>query len=75
MPIIRLSTIFSFLSDQAGQIDQPPALLGPTFQLPLVFFRGAGAEMRQSQGMAVVAELPGVTLFGNFLTPVFFYVL
>jgi len=36
---------------------------------------GAGAEMRRSLGLAVFAGMLGVTLFGIFLTPVFFYVL
>jgi multidrug efflux pump len=43
--------------------------------LPLVVARGAGAEMRQALGVAVFAGMLGVTLFGIFLTPVFFYVL
>jgi multidrug efflux pump len=43
--------------------------------VPLVVATGAGAEMRQSLGRAVFAGMLGVTLFGIFLTPVFFYVL
>jgi multidrug efflux pump len=43
--------------------------------LPLVVAHGAGAEMRQSLGTAVFSGMIGVTLFGIFLTPVFFYVL
>jgi hydrophobe/amphiphile efflux-1 (HAE1) family protein len=43
--------------------------------LPLVIARGAGAEMRRALGTAVFAGMLGVTLFGIFLTPVFFYVL
>jgi multidrug efflux pump len=42
--------------------------------LPLVIATGAGAEMRQSLGTAVFAGMLGVTLFGIFLTPVFFSV-
>ncbi|HEX3149814.1 MAG TPA: efflux RND transporter permease subunit [Gemmataceae bacterium] len=42
--------------------------------LPLVVAEGAGAEMRQSLGAAVFAGMLGVTLFGIFLTPVFFRV-
>jgi multidrug efflux pump len=42
--------------------------------LPLVVASGAGAEMRRTLGMAVFAGMLGVTLFGIFLTPVFFYV-
>jgi multidrug efflux pump len=36
---------------------------------------GAGSEMRRSLGTAVFAGMLGVTLFGIFLTPVFFYVI
>jgi multidrug efflux pump len=43
--------------------------------VPLVVATGAGAEMRQSLGTAVFAGMLGVTLFGIFLTPVFFYVI
>src|SRR6185369_2346212 len=39
---------------------------------PLVISRGAGAEMRQAMGVAVFAGMIGVTLFGLFLTPVFY---
>jgi multidrug efflux pump len=42
--------------------------------IPLVFARGAGAEMRRTLGMAVFTGMLGVTLFGIILTPVFFYV-
>jgi len=42
---------------------------------PLVIARGAGAEMRHSLGTAVFSGMFGVTLFGIFLTPVFFYVI
>ena len=43
--------------------------------VPLVFATGAGAEMRQVLGIAVFSGMLGVTLFGIFLTPVFFYVI
>jgi multidrug efflux pump len=43
--------------------------------VPLVLARGAGAEMRRTLGTAVFSGMLGVTLFGIFLTPVFFYVL
>ena len=36
---------------------------------------GAGAEMRQAMGIAVFAGMIGVTIFGLFLTPVFYVVL
>src|SRR5436309_2665632 len=42
---------------------------------PLVRSHGAGAEMRQAMGVAVFAGMIGVTLFGLFLTPVFYVVL
>ncbi|HJZ56925.1 MAG TPA: efflux RND transporter permease subunit, partial [Gemmataceae bacterium] len=40
--------------------------------VPLVWASGAGAEMRRSLGTAVFSGMLGVTLFGVFLTPVFF---
>jgi multidrug efflux pump subunit AcrB len=42
--------------------------------VPLVLSVGAGAEMRRTLGTAVFAGMLGVTLFGIFLTPVFYYV-
>lgn len=42
---------------------------------PLVKSHGAGAEMRQAMGIAVFSGMIGVTLFGLFLTPVFYTVL
>src|SRR5205807_1788510 len=43
--------------------------------VPLIVGHGAGAEMRQVLGIAVFSGMLGVTLFGIFLTPVFFYVI
>ncbi len=43
--------------------------------VPLVIATGAGAEMRRSLGTAVFSGMLGVTVFGIFLTPVFFYVI
>ena len=43
--------------------------------VPLVLAEGAGFEMRRSLGTAVFSGMLGVTLFGIFLTPVFFNVL
>ncbi|MBI2804720.1 MAG: efflux RND transporter permease subunit [Planctomycetes bacterium] len=43
--------------------------------LPLCLSSGAGSEMRRSLGIAVFSGMLGVTLFGIFLTPVFFYVI
>ena len=40
--------------------------------VPLVFSTGAGAEIRHAMGVAVFAGMLGVTVFGLFLTPVFF---
>lgn len=42
---------------------------------PLVVATGAGWEMRRSLGTAVFSGMIGVTLFGIFLTPVFYYVI
>ena len=43
--------------------------------IPLAVAAGAGAEMRRSLGIAVFSGMLGVTLFGIFLTPVFFSVI
>ncbi len=43
--------------------------------IPLIVSRGAGKEMRQTLGNAVFSGMLGVTLFGIFLTPVFFFVI
>jgi multidrug efflux pump len=43
--------------------------------VPLVRAEGAGAEMRQALGLAVFSGMLGVTLFGIFLTPVFYFFL
>jgi multidrug efflux pump subunit AcrB len=43
--------------------------------VPLMIAEGAGAEMRRTLGTAVFFGMLGVTLFGIFLTPVFFYVI
>jgi HAE1 family hydrophobic/amphiphilic exporter-1 len=40
--------------------------------LPLAIATGPGAEMRQALGTAVFSGMLGVTLFGLFLTPVFY---
>jgi multidrug efflux pump len=42
--------------------------------VPLVIAKGAGFEMRRALGTAVFSGMLGVTLFGIFLTPVFFLV-
>lgn len=43
--------------------------------VPLVLATGAGAEMRFTLGVAVFSGMLGVTIFGVFFTPVFFYVI
>ncbi len=40
--------------------------------VPLVLASGAGAEMRQAMGIAVFSGMIGTTVFGLFLTPVFY---
>lgn len=40
---------------------------------PLIVATGAGWEMRRSLGAAVFSGMIGVTIFGVFLTPVFYY--
>ena len=43
--------------------------------IPLVTSTGAGAEMRHAMGVAVFSGMLGVTIFGLFLTPVFYVIL
>jgi multidrug efflux pump len=43
--------------------------------VPLLIGHGAGAEVRFATGVTVFAGMLGVTLFGLFLTPVFYVVL
>src|SRR6201996_4453678 len=43
--------------------------------VPLVLAVGAGSEMRRTLGTAVFGGMLGVTAFGIFLTPVFYYVI
>ena len=40
--------------------------------IPLILSTGAGSEMRRAMGIAVFSGMVGVTLFGIFLTPVFY---
>lgn len=42
--------------------------------MPLAFATGAGSEMRRALGVAVLSGMLGVTIFGIFLTPVFYVV-
>jgi hypothetical protein len=57
--------------ESPSQSDQP--VLHP--MVPPCFASGAGAEMRRSVGTATLWGAFGVTLFGIFLTPVFFFVI
>ena len=43
--------------------------------VPLVIATGPGAEMRQALGTAVFFGMIGATVFGLFLTPVFYVVI
>ena len=43
--------------------------------VPLVLSSGAGSEMRHAMGIAVFFGMLGVTMFGLFLTPVFYVLL
>ncbi len=43
--------------------------------VPLAIAVGAGAEMRRALGIAVFSGMLGVTVFGLFLTPVFYYLI
>src|SRR3546814_12322057 len=40
--------------------------------VPMAIATGPGAEMRQALGVTVFSGMLGVTLFGLFLTPVFY---
>jgi multidrug efflux pump len=43
--------------------------------VPLIVGSGAGSEMRRAMGIAVFSGMVGVTVFGIFLTPVFYVLL
>ncbi|MGB8857494.1 MAG: efflux RND transporter permease subunit, partial [Burkholderiales bacterium] len=43
--------------------------------IPLIIGSGAGSEMRRAMGIAVFSGMVGVTMFGIFLTPVFYMLL
>jgi multidrug efflux pump len=43
--------------------------------VPLLLEHGAGSEVRKATGITVFCGMLGVTLFGLFLTPVFYVVL
>lgn len=43
--------------------------------VPLIIATGAGAEMRRALGVAMFCGMLGVSIFGVFFTPVFYYVI
>ena len=43
--------------------------------VPLILGSGAGSEMRRAMGIAVFSGMVGVTVFGIFMTPVFYVLL
>ena len=43
--------------------------------VPLLIAHGAGSEVRSATGITVFAGMLGVTVFGLFLTPVFYVAL
>ena len=63
----------SGMPPKGGMLPAGGAFIAGVF--PLVKSHGAGAEMRQAMGIAVFSGMIGVTLFGLFLTPVFYTVL
>jgi hypothetical protein len=71
--------IFSAASRRACRLRLRPIMMTSfAFILgvvPLVIATGAGSEMRHSLGTAVFSGMLGVTLFGVFLTPVFYCVI
>src|SRR5207248_2363172 len=71
--ILAVVLVFLVLAAQYESWSLPLAVILGV--VPLVISEGAGAEMRRTLGTAVFAGMLGVTLFGIFLTPVFFYVI
>ena len=60
----------------ARKIDgKPTSIAFIAGTVPLVLSSGAGAEVRSATGITVFAGMLGVTLFGLFLTPVFYVAL
>jgi multidrug efflux pump len=71
------ASIFDAAEEAARERLRPILMTSFAFILgvfPLVIAEGAGHEMRRTLGMAVFAGMIGVTLFGIFLTPLFYYV-
>ena len=71
------------IADPRRHRGQPPAAASDSDdvdrvhhgRLPLVLSTGAGSEMRRAMGVAVFSGMIGVTIFGLFLTPVFYVLL
>src|SRR5207244_22572 len=63
------------VSRARGPVRELVAAVGRHPRGPPVIYEGAGAEMRRTLGAAVFSGMLGVTLFGIFLTPVFYYVI
>jgi multidrug efflux pump len=67
---------FAKAQREAGTPRYQATLEACTLRLrPIVLSLGAGAEMRRTLGTAVFGGMLGVTVFGIFLTPVFYYVI
>ena len=62
-------TTLAFQQLRAGNTAAFAFILGT---VPLVIATGPGAEMRQALGTAVCFGMIGATVFGLFLTPVFY---
>ncbi|MDR5758979.1 multidrug efflux RND transporter permease subunit [Caballeronia sp. LZ035] len=64
---------------EAGRLRLRPILMTSVAfimgAIPLVLSSGAGAEMRHAMGISVFFGMLGVTLFGLFLTPLFYVVM
>ncbi len=72
------ATRFEAAKDAAKERLRPILMTSFAFILgvvPLVLAEGAGSEMRKAIGVTVFSGMLGVTVFGLFLTPVFYYVL
>ena len=69
------STANGDLEDRAALEARLAALERDAFSKGFAQGERAGAEMRRPLGIAVFSGMLGVTFFGIFLTPVFYYVL
>ena len=78
MPASTLYHVFCAVTEAARLRLRPILMTSFAFifgVVPLVIAQGAGAEMRRSLGVAVFSGMLGVTLFGIFLTPVFYHLI